>query len=135
MSDMKEDLDERRMFDHQVSLYDNDPLRAIAGALSTMSMALPAQGSFAKTLAIHSNEIAKAAAERDRLRAAIPSPCDGKEQDAFEAWGRANGLDIDNQHPLHWLFLDPKTAAARDGWRAALAYVARVTNANPIPPE
>jgi hypothetical protein len=29
-----------------------------------------------------------------------------------------------HEHPLHYLFLDEKTYAARQGWQAALRYVA-----------
>lgn len=51
-----------------------------------------------------------------------PADCDGKEQPAFEAWAKSQRYDM-HEHPLHYLFMDPKTAAARAGWKAALAYV------------
>lgn len=54
--------------------------------------------------------------------AELPSVCDGKEQDAFEKWAIAEKLNM-ALHPLHWLFLDPKTYAARQGWKGALEYV------------
>lgn len=55
---------------------------------------------------------------------AIPSVCDGKEQDEFEAWAQKEKYDM-SQHPLHWLFLNERTYAARQGWKAALEYVER----------
>ena len=50
-----------------------------------------------------------------------PARCDGVEQDAFEAWAKDNHYDME-LHPLHWLFLDARTSAARDGWAAGLAH-------------
>jgi hypothetical protein len=52
----------------------------------------------------------------------VPRSNDGKEQVAFEEWARGQGYAMDT-HPIHWLFLDSRTAAARDGWRSALDYV------------
>lgn len=52
---------------------------------------------------------------------AVPSICDGKEQDAFEAWGAKQGM-VMYTHPFHWLFLDAKTNAARNGWKGAIEY-------------
>lgn len=51
-----------------------------------------------------------------------PQACDGKEQIAFETWASGNRYDM-HEHPLHYLFMDPKTNAARQGWNAALKYV------------
>lgn len=51
-----------------------------------------------------------------------PQDCDGKEQLAFETWAANNRYDM-HEHPLHYLFMDPKTNAARQGWKAALQYV------------
>jgi hypothetical protein len=51
-----------------------------------------------------------------------PQDCDGKEQLAFETWAASNRYDM-HEHPLHYLFMDPKTNAARQGWKAALQYV------------
>lgn len=63
---------------------------------------------------------------------AAPSVCDGKEQDAFEAW--ATGEKFDMQcHPLHWLFLNGETYAARQGWKAAIEYCAAALQAAPTP--
>ena len=56
----------------------------------------------------------------------IPSSNDGLEQEAFEAFAKADKMEMQT-HPLHWLFLDPKTYAARQGWKAALEYVADQT--------
>lgn len=44
-----------------------------------------------------------------------------EEQKAFEAWATEHRYDM-HQHPLHYLFLDQKTNAARKGWNAALRY-------------
>lgn len=44
-----------------------------------------------------------------------------EEQKAFEAWASERQYDM-VQHPLHYLFLDKKTDAARTGWSAALRY-------------
>ncbi|HCV70574.1 MAG TPA: hypothetical protein DHE23_01830 [Agrobacterium sp.] len=51
-----------------------------------------------------------------------PQDCDGREQLAFETWAANNRYDM-HEHPLHYLFMDPKTNAARQGWKAALQYV------------
>ena len=51
-----------------------------------------------------------------------PQDCDGKEQLAFEAWASGKRYDM-HQHPLHYLFMDKCTNAARQGWKAALEYV------------
>ncbi len=50
-----------------------------------------------------------------------PSICDGIEQDAFEAWAVNQKYSMDT-HPLHWLFLNEKTDAARQGWKAGLVH-------------
>ena len=52
---------------------------------------------------------------------ALTSNCDGKEQYAFEAWAKSQHYDM-HEHPLHYLFLDPKTGAAREGWNASIRY-------------
>lgn len=52
---------------------------------------------------------------------AWPGLCDGIEQDAFEAWAKSEHFDM-AQHPLHWLFLNPRTDASRSGWKAGLVY-------------
>jgi hypothetical protein len=58
---------------------------------------------------------------QDASAVPVPKDNDGKEQDAFEAWAKSEGFDM-VQHPLHWLFLNERTNAARKGWRGALAY-------------
>lgn len=60
----------------------------------------------------------------------IPTVCDGKEQEAFEKWAVHNRFNL-SEHPLHYLFLDPKTDAARQAWKGALEYVGRVLAAAP----
>jgi hypothetical protein len=51
----------------------------------------------------------------------LPTISDGKEQDAFHAWATTQGLDT-NWHSEQQLFLDPRTIAAREAWKAAIAY-------------
>lgn len=51
----------------------------------------------------------------------LAATCDGREQDEFEAWARQEKMDM-TQHPLHWLFTNEKTNAARQGWKAGLMY-------------
>ncbi|NTE68387.1 hypothetical protein G6M85_22595 [Agrobacterium tumefaciens] len=51
-----------------------------------------------------------------------PQDCERKEELAFETWASSQHYDM-HEHPLHYLFLDPKTDAARQGWKAALQYV------------
>lgn len=51
--------------------------------------------------------------------------CDGYEQPAFEAWAKRERYAM-HEHPLHYIFMDEKTNAARMGWNAALAYVRAV---------
>ena len=62
----------------------------------------------------------------------LPRVCDGKEQDAFEAWAASERYVMDT-HPLHWLFLNERTWAARDGWKAGLTYAAKKIAASPKP--
>ena len=49
------------------------------------------------------------------------------EHKKFEEWAAAQKYDM-HEHPLHYLFLDPQTNAARQGWKAALRYVAEATS-------
>jgi len=63
----------------------------------------------------------------------VPTPCDGKEQDAFEAWAKSQKYGM-KTHPLHWLFLDRETYAARQGWSAAIRYVGTMLAAAPAAP-
>jgi hypothetical protein len=51
----------------------------------------------------------------------VADTCDGVEQEAFEAWAKAAGHDM-HEHPMHYLFLDPKTDAARHGWKAGITH-------------
>ncbi len=60
----------------------------------------------------------------------VPQSNDGKEQDSFEAWASSNRYDM-TTHPMFWLFLNERTYAARQGWKAALEYV----NANLATPK
>lgn len=45
-----------------------------------------------------------------------------EDQQAFEAWAQGERYEM-YQHPLHYLFTDPKTNAARQGWKAALQFI------------
>lgn len=58
------------------------------------------------------------AVESEPVANAIPS---WKDQAAFEEWAATERYEM-HQHPLHYLFLDPKTAAARNGWKAGMAF-------------
>jgi hypothetical protein len=58
----------------------------------------------------------------------LPKSNDGKEQDAFEAWAGSERYDMAT-HPIHWLFLNERTDAARQGWKAALEYIGKVMSA------
>lgn len=66
-----------------------------------------------------------AEALRQLQEAAVPFICDGKEQEAFETHAKNEGHDM-TQHPLHYLFLNDRTKAARAAWRDALVYVRQV---------
>jgi hypothetical protein len=67
--------------------------------------------------------------------AKLPTVCDGKEQDAFEAWAKGKGYDM-SCHPLHWLFLNERTYAARNGWKGAIEYVnSQISAAAPSQPD
>lgn len=55
------------------------------------------------------------------LIASLPDTCDGKEQEAFEAWASAEKMNM-QIHPLHYLFLNGETYAARQAWKAAILY-------------
>lgn len=50
------------------------------------------------------------------------------EAEAFEAWAAGQKYDMQT-HPLHWLFLNERTYAARQGWKAGLDF-ARLTPAS-----
>jgi len=61
--------------------------------------------------------------------------CSKEEIAAWEAYGEKAGLDM-HEHPLHYLFLDDKTYAARHGWKAgiewALSLLAAATPSKPV---
>ena len=72
-----------------------------------------------------------------RDEAALPEPawpatCDGVEQPAFEAWANSQRFDM-TEHPLHYLFMDAKTDAARRAWKAGLIHA--VDRMKAIPPQ
>lgn len=50
-----------------------------------------------------------------------PATCDGLEQEAWEAWARVQRFDM-SEHPMHYLFLNERTDAARQGWKGGLVY-------------
>lgn len=58
---------------------------------------------------------------QERLREALPKRCDGIEQPAFEEWAKDQGFDM-TEHPLHYLFLNAKTDAARQAWCAGIKH-------------
>lgn len=51
----------------------------------------------------------------------VPEIPTWKDQFAFEEWAKGERYEM-HQHPLHYLFLDPKTHAARMGWKAGMAF-------------
>ncbi len=59
--------------------------------------------------------------EDNGAHANLPDTCDGKEQYAFEAWATSEGFDM-HEHPIHYLFMDKRTDAARQAWKAAIMY-------------
>ena len=82
-------------------------------------------------------EKAKAAAQADyetRIRSALSAQVQDvaerqpkeiatwEDQQAFEAWAQGERYEM-HQHPLYYLFMDPKTNAARQGWKAALQFI------------
>ncbi len=73
----------------------------------------------AQAIADASSQIAQPT-ETQRI-VARSSVRDGKEQDAFEIWAAGERYEMQT-HPLHWLFLNERTAAARQGWKAGLQY-------------
>ncbi|MCJ2084198.1 hypothetical protein [Methylobacterium sp. J-090] len=52
------------------------------------------------------------------------TPCLDEEIEAWETWAKDQKFDME-EHPLHYLFMDAKTAAARHGWKAGLAFARR----------
>lgn len=59
----------------------------------------------------------------DGLKFPLPS---WQEQAAFEEWAKESRYEM-HQHPLHYLFVDKQTNAARQGWKAALAFVRKLS--------
>ena len=57
----------------------------------------------------------------DAAKPVLAHVCDGKEQEAFEAWAKRADYEM-REHPLHYIFLDEKTDAARAGWREGIRY-------------
>lgn len=55
-----------------------------------------------------------------------------QEQAAFEEWANDSRYEM-HQHPLHYLFMDKQTNAARQGWKAALAFVGQLQDETPAP--
>lgn len=53
-----------------------------------------------------------------------------REQSAFEAWAKENRYEM-HQHPLHYLFMDKQTNAARQGWKAALQFTRETQQSSP----
>lgn len=76
-------------------------------------------------------DFAKAAtppAVEARVPSGWPETCDGKEQEAWEAWAKSEGLSMEC-HPLHYLFLNATTYKARDAWKAGLRYASEQARA------
>ena len=65
--------------------------------------------------------------------ASVPAQA-GQQQEAtaFENWAKYQNYDM-TTHPLHWLFLDKATYAARQGWKAGIAYAVSEGIAAPVP--
>ncbi|WP_439398779.1 hypothetical protein ACRQ5Q_15340 [Bradyrhizobium sp. PMVTL-01] len=96
----------------------------------------PHQSSAATGDAVHFGNILRDDAARLRARAdALDLPAEPQspqladvlasckmEHTEFEKWAASKKYDM-HEHPLHYLFMDPKTNAARQGWKAALRYV------------
>ncbi len=61
-----------------------------------------------------------------------PATCDGHEQEAWEAWAKSERHDM-SEHPLHYLFLNERTNAARQGWKAGLVYAVAQMQQRPLP--
>lgn len=77
----------------------------------------------ARSRAMHKEAFDLAIFHQERAKALLQAckSCDG-EQYKFEEWAKAERYDME-EHPLHYLFMNAKTNAARMGWKAALRYV------------
>lgn len=80
----------------------------------------------------------KAMKEQDCVAEQSPSPALSDKQEAehteasaFEEWASRENYDM-TTHPLHWLFLNERTYAARQGWKAALNFAAPQAKSAPI---
>jgi hypothetical protein len=80
--------------------------------------------------AVTTDELNALAGQAAPVAPTLPKSNDGQEQEAFEAWAHGERYDM-TTHPLHWLFLNERTYAARQGWKAALEYVGNVMAAAP----
>lgn len=60
----------------------------------------------------------------------VAMPEQAGEVAAFEAWAMAARYDM-TTHSLHWLFLNERTYAARQGWKAALEFMRKPRAAQP----
>ena len=61
---------------------------------------------------------------RDDAPDGVPAtltPSSPEEIQAWETWAKDGRFNMD-EHPLHYLFLDRETAAARKGWKAGLEF-------------
>lgn len=85
--------------------------------VANFAMMLHQRGAEPKVLA----DAARPAQTEQPEQSGLPDVCDGKEQEAFEEFARGERMDM-TTHPLHWLFLNEKTDAARQGWKAAIRY-------------
>lgn len=70
----------------------------------------------------------KPTADLSALAASSP-----EEVAAFEAWAQDRGYDM-TTHSLHWLFLNERTNAARQGWKNALEFARSLLATKPAAP-
>ncbi len=97
---------------------------------------LPDGGEAVHTGQLRDEPVSSSGSGRDEAalpEAVWPGTCDGVEQEAFEAWAKTRRFDM-TEHPLHYLFMDPKTDAARDAWKAGLTHAVERMKAAPPPP-
>jgi hypothetical protein len=120
MVDACEDHDRKRMQAFRCADADEKDMLSLSADTSKMIMSSSAFHLARK----HKDEILSAlsaqvqdVAEREPKEIAT-----WEEQQAFEAWAKGERYEM-HQHPLHYLFMDPKTNAARKGWKAALQFI------------
>ena len=110
-----------------IPLYAAPPAPSVAvkagEAAAKLQRALDAASPNHKTMWVYVDDLRSAlsaqvqdVAERDPKEIAT-----WEDQQAFEAWAQGERYEM-HQHPLHYLFMDPKTNAARQGWKAALQF-------------